>query len=226
MNYTEVIRDSRNSASHIRHFPRSAVFATVQVIRSNDGGLAFTMNAIKSSLNSASADTIETKQIANAIDLALRRDEGGSQSGFVVVVHVGPDVIEVSVAGPHRVHFVAPNGTIIASAREHILAYDTEAAAALAPYRRFNDEWIATRSIGAGATALGPETTRWLHHGSGAVVICSTDLHRDQPPGAYLPTLLAPIENWGALEGSAAVIRREVSGPSGPSSEFKEEKTH
>jgi hypothetical protein len=116
------------------------------------------------------------------------------------------------MAGPHRVHLVAPDGILIDRVREHILAYDTEAAAAFAPHRRYNDEWIVTRSIGVWPTTLGPETTHWAHQGPCAVVICSTELHRDRPSVTYLPILLAPPETWGALEGSATVIRRQAPG--------------
>ncbi len=122
---------------------------------------------------------------------------------FFVSVLTLPNLVEVCLGGPHRVHLVRDGG-IVGSCREHILSED-------APPHDWPPErmeridlalrgGIVTRALGKTASRP-PETTVWRTAPPYRVIVCSSDAHRGRPPSTYVN-----VEQGASEEGSFYVL--------------------
>lgn len=121
-----------------------------------------------------------------------------------------PQRVEVSVAGPYRVHLIQA-GRLAASTREHILRYD-DAPPDWPAGAKDNIDLdlqgdIITRSLGK-AASQGPEVTIWTPHGPYRIVSCSSEAHQSRPELSYATTLdiHADLAAWSGSAGSVFVL--------------------
>jgi|GEM_PF-4864153 len=205
---TLVARNNEHSCSHFQSDEVGALFVSLEFHSARSGSAKRSLcKLLQRALKSHGVLRRGTpRALADVVEHALNGAGPPSDLpawAFFASVLALPNLVEVCLAGPHRVHLVRDGG-IVDSCREHILSED-------APPPDWPPEMmeridlvlqggIVTRSLGKTASRP-PETTVWRTAPPYRVIVCSSDAHKGRPPSAYVNA-----DHGASEEGSFYVL--------------------